>query len=61
MTLADLISRLEDCPEDTQFAFVWYEKDEIDEDITDEEWLDLCDTLFLEDAMLDTARDCLGF
>lgn len=59
MTKQELIERLSGYSDDTELAFCWYDKEEIDEDMDDEEWLSVCDDLVTNDQMLEVARDVL--
>jgi len=59
MTKQELIERLSGYSDDTELAFCWYDKEEIDEDMDDEEWLSVCDYLVTNDQMLEVARDVL--
>jgi len=60
MTKAQLMERLESYPDDMELAFVWFDKEEIDEEMDDEEWASVCDGLITNDEMLETARSVLG-
>lgn len=59
MTKQELIEKLSGYPDDTELAFCWYEKEEIDEDMDDDEWSAVCDDLITNDQMLEMARDVL--
>jgi hypothetical protein len=53
------MERLSYYPDDVQLAFVWFDKDEIDEEMTDSDWSARCDDLVTSDEMLDAARRVL--
>lgn len=56
MTKAELLATLESYPDDTELAVVWFDKEEIDEDMSDDEWSAVCDNLITSDEMLEAAR-----
>lgn len=56
MTKAELLATLESYSDDTELAVVWFDKEEIDEDMSDEEWSAVCDDLITSDEMLEAAR-----
>jgi hypothetical protein len=55
MTKAELLETLASYSDDTELAVVWFDKEEIDEDMSDEEWSAVCDDLVTSDEMLESA------
>jgi hypothetical protein len=57
MTKTELMERLQYYPDDTELAIVWFDKEEIDEEMSDSRWSDVCDNLITSDSMLECARN----
>jgi type II restriction/modification system DNA methylase subunit YeeA len=56
LTKSELLATLDCYSDDTELAVVWFDKEEIDEDMPDEEWASVCDNLITSDEMLEAAR-----
>jgi hypothetical protein len=56
LTKAELFETLASYSDDTELAVVWFDKEEIDEEMSDSRWSDVCNNLITSDEMLEAAR-----
>jgi len=59
MTKQELIERLASYSEDEQLAVVWFDKEEIGESLTQEDWDSKCDDLLSSDTIKEIAEDII--
>jgi hypothetical protein len=55
------MERLSHYKEDEQLAFVWFDKEEIGEHLSDDEWAGKCDDLISSDSIKDTAESLMMY
>lgn len=60
MTKKELVDYLDSISDDDQLAIVWFEKEEIGESLSDEEWASRCNDLLLSDTMKDIAENIIN-
>lgn len=60
MTKQELIERLAGYSNKEQLAFVWFDKNEIAEDLSDAEWNERCDDLITDDTIKQFAEDIIN-
>lgn len=56
MTKNELMEKLVGYADDEHLAFVWFDKEEIGETLSDTEWENRCDDLILSDSIKDIAE-----
>ena len=61
MTKKELMERLESYSDDEQLAFIWFDKEEIGEILSDEEWNAKCDDLITSDTIKDIAESIVSY
>ena len=59
MTKKEIIERLSHYPDSIELAFVWFDKEEIGEHLTDKEWSDKCDDLLHSDSVKQVAEELM--
>lgn len=60
MTKHELMKRLAGYGDDEHLAFVWFDQEEIGESLSDTEWENKCDDLFLSDTIKNIAEDIMN-
>jgi len=60
MKKQELIEKLAFYSDDEHLAFAWFDKEEIGEHLSDEEWEAKCDDLFLSDTIKNIAEDIVN-
>lgn len=61
MTKNELLEKLASYTDDEHLAFVWFDKEEIGDHLSDEEWASKCDDLILSDSIKDTAENIMMY
>jgi hypothetical protein len=61
MTKNELMERLVGYADDEHLAFVWFDKEEIGETLSDTEWENKCDDLITSDTIKSVAEDLMMY
>jgi hypothetical protein len=61
MTKNELMERLAGYADDEHLAFVWFDKEEIGETLSDTEWENKCDDLITSDTIKSVAEDLMMY